>query len=372
MIAAARAALQSLGDVDAAVEGRVLRWLRLTDSVDLDTITLGQLIGSSTNQAGRIADALAAHDVFERRETLVCTGDDCGITLNEESLAEERCQTCGADLDDYEPRRELRYVLERPRSRDVGWLIALHGIRTLGRWQEQLQWLIDRQFRRTIPFKNWKYGRILSGALVPALQRRFVRRFIAEVKETHSELKGMLRIGAAPAPDVIAHSFGTWILAHALEEDASLQLSHVVLIGSIVRPDWPWDGPLERGQVTGILNYCGDRDPWVRLAERFIPDSGPSGAIGFTQQHQRLTNILRAGGTHSSAFTPELLDSTFEDVWRPFLANREDDIDATEHQFLGPAHWSRAAAILRAPTSSMLAIALVVGVALVIVVALLS
>jgi hypothetical protein len=356
VIAAARAALRSLQDLDAAVEARVLGWLRQTDSVNLDTITLGQLLGVSTNQAGRIADALTAHDVFERREILVCTHDGCGIALNEESLAEQRCRTCGADLDDYPPRRELRYVLERPRSRDVGWLIALHGIGTLGRWQEQLQWLIDREFRRTIPFRNWKYGRILLGALVPALQRRFVRRFITEVREAHTGLQGVLRNGAAPAPDVIAHSFGTWIVAHALETDQSLQLGHLVLVGSIVRPDWLWAGPLERGQVRAILNYCGDQDPWVRLAERFIPDSGPSGGIGFTQQHERLTNILRAGGTHSSAFTPELLDPTFEDVWRPFLANRGDEIDTAEHQILGPPQWSRAAAIWRAPSTTLLAL----------------
>lgn len=372
MIAAARAALQALPEVDAAVTERTLAWLRVTDSVDLDPITLGQLIGVSTNRASQIADALAAHNVFERREMFVCTDDHCGIALNEDSLANQRCQTCGADLDYHQPRRELRYVLEQPRSRDVGWLIALHGIRTLGRWQEQLQWLIDRQFRRTVPFKNWKYGRILFGALVPALQRRLVRRFVVDVTKARTELQGVLGPGEAPAPDVIAHSFGTWIVARALEEDTSLQLGHVILIGSIVRPDWPWDRPLARGQVTAILNYCGDRDPWVRLAERFIPNSGPSGAIGFMQQHQQITNVLRAGGTHSSAFTPELLDSTFEDVWRPFLSNRPDDIDALEHQTLRPARWSRPAGPLRAPTSSMLTLSLIIGVTVAIILARLS
>ena len=361
MIAAARAALGALEDVDSEVEKRVLCWLRLADSVDLDVITFGQLIGLSTSQANRIAEALVAYAVFARHDVLICPGEECGVALSRESLEDRRCQTCGTDLDENEPRSETRYGLERRRSRDVGWLIALHGVRTHGRWQEQLQWLIDRQFRRTVPFRNWKYGRILLGALAPALQRRLVRRFLADVRGAQAELQGVLSAGAAPPPDVIAHSFGTWIVAHALKEDPSLRLGNVILVGSIIRPDWQWDAALERGQVTAVLNYCGDQDPWVRLAERFIPDSGPSGVIGFTRQHQLLANILRPGGGHSSAFAPELLASTFEDVWRPFLANRREDVDAGEHEVLGLPQWSRAVAIWRAPVSLLLALGFVGG-----------
>lgn len=360
MIAAARAALHSLSDVDETVEDRIVRWLRLTDSIDLDAPTFGHLIGTSSQQAERIADALAAHAVFERHEALICTSEGCGVALRKESLDDRTCRTCSADLDEHEPRAEVRYVLERLRSRDVGWLIALHGIRTLGRWQEQLQWLIDRQFRRTVPFRNWKYGRLLAGASIPSRQRRLVRRFLADVNEAQSELGGVLQSRAAPPPDVIAHSFGTWIVAHALEADPSLRLGNLILVGSIVRPDWPWADAFERGQVSGVLNYCGDRDPWVRLAERFIPDSGPSGVIGFSGQDQRLLNILRPGGTHSSAFAPESLLSTFEDVWRPFLANRGEDVDRSEHRIVVLPRWSEAAAIWRAPIPLLLALGCIV------------
>lgn len=358
MIAAAKAGLRGLGDIDAAVEDRTLRWLRLTDSADVDADTFGRLIGAPTNEAQRIAEALVAQGVFRQDEVLICTGAECGVVLNEGSLAENRCQTCGTDLTEYEPRREIRYRLERPRSRDVGWLIALHGIRTHGVWQEQLQWLIDRHFRRTVPFRNWKYGRILFSALVPGLQRRLVRRFLAEVRAARAELENILSTGEAPPPDVIAHSFGTWIVAHALASDPTLRLGNVILVGSIIRPDWPWHEPLDRHQVTRVLNYCGDRDPWVRLSERFIPDSGPSGAIGFTLPHERVTSVLRPGGTHGSAFARASLEQTVEDVWQPFLADRTDDIDAVDHVIIAPVRWARAAAGLRAPASVLLALAL--------------
>jgi pimeloyl-ACP methyl ester carboxylesterase len=367
VIATTRASLRSLSNVDPTLEDRIVRWLRLTDSIDLDAPTFGHLIGVSTEEAERIAEALATDAVFERHEALVCTSEACGVTLSKESLDDRTCRTCGADLDEYQPRVEVRYVLERLRSRDVGWVIALHGIRTLGPWQEQLQWLIDRQFRRTVPFRNWKYGRLLVGALIPALQRRLVRRFLAEVNEAQNELHGVLQSRAAPPPDVIAHSFGTWIVAHALEADPSLRLGKLILVGSIVRPDWPWAAAFERGQILGVLNYCGDRDPWVRLAERFIPDSGPSGVIGFVSQDQRLLSILRPGGTHSSPFASESLLSTFEDVWRPFLANRGEEVDTSEHRLLALARWSRAAAIWRAPIPLLLALGCIVSLVLALV-----
>ncbi len=371
MIGAARAALDALDGVDRDVEERLLRWLRLADSVDLDAAIFAQLIGVGPAEAERIADALAQREIFDRREVLICLGEGCGVALSPESLEERRCRSCSADLDELEPRAEVRYVLERPRARDVGWLIALHGIRTRGPWQEQLQWLVDRQFLRTIPFKNWKYGRILFRALVPALQRRVVRRFLGEVRRAQGELADLLRSGPVPPPDVVAHSFGTLVVAHALRDDPALRLGHVVLVGSIVPPDWPWVEILERNQITALLNYCGDRDPWVRLAERFIPDSGPSGSVGFAEQHDRLINVLRPGGTHSSAFSNARLPTTFEDVWRPFLSNRLEDIDASEHEVLGPPLWTRSAFILHAPATLIVGLMFVVGIALVVVFAVL-
>jgi pimeloyl-ACP methyl ester carboxylesterase len=210
------------------------------------------------------------------------------------------------------------------------------------------------------PFRNWKYGRILFQALVPALQKRLVRRFVSDVRQGSSELAGVLRPGPPPPPDVIAHSFGTWILANALQSHDSLRVGHVILVSSIVPPDWNWSRIFERGQVSGILNYCADRDPWVRAAERFIPSSGPSGSRGFLGHDQRLLNVLRPGGTHSSAFATSQLQSTFEEVWRPFLSDRADEMDLGKHRILQAQQWKPAKVFLRAPTS-LAALALIVS-----------
>jgi hypothetical protein len=350
----ARAAIAAPADLSLQTRARLLRWLSLTDSVDLPAALLAGHLAVDVITATRIAEALATAGVFECRQAQVCPQPECQIVLSEDSLSERSCQTCGADLTEFEPRTEVRYLLERPRARDVGWLVAVHGIRTRGPWQEQLQWLIDRQFTRTIPFKNWKYGRILVGSLLLASQRKYVRRFIDQIRSAQSDLNGTLRGGPAPAPDVVAHSFGSWIVAHAIQEDSTLILGSVILVGSIVAPDWPWGQFIDRRQVTAVLNYCGDRDIPVRLAELFVPDSGPSGVVGFTSRHQRVINILRPGGDHSSTFSDDRLAVTFDTVWRPFLSARYDDIDTREHVRLDTPQWLPAPRLLRAPTTLVL------------------
>jgi hypothetical protein len=143
-------------------------------------------------------------------------------------------------------------------------------------------------------------------------------------------------------------------VAHALQEDPTLVLGNIILVGSIVRPDWPWGQFVDRRQLTAVLNYCADRDIVVWLAERLIPDSGPSGAVGFTHRHERVINILRPGGGHSSIFGDDQLSVTFDNVWRPFLSARPADINAYEHVILNNPQWVRAPLLLRAPATLLL------------------
>jgi pimeloyl-ACP methyl ester carboxylesterase len=322
-----------------------------------------RLIQTSPEQARQIADALVEGGVFRPTEIVECAGEECGIELSTGSIEAGECPHCGADLAELPPQTVVRFHLDRGRSRDLGWLIALHGIRTHGAWQEQLQWLVDREYRRTVPFRNWKYGSILIGSLVPPLQRRLVDRFVGDLRSSTRELEGLLG-PETPPPDVVAHSFGTWIVTHALEHAPDIRLGRLVLIGSIVRPDWNWALPLGRGQLTGVLNYCGDRDPWVRAAERFIPDSGPSGRVGFAQAHDRVVNLLSPGGGHSSAFAEDRLIATFDEAWRPFLSGRLEDIDSMNHRLLPSFNWRRAPWFLRAPWLLVLAGALAVSLGL--------
>jgi pimeloyl-ACP methyl ester carboxylesterase len=349
MIAAASYALDTLGDIDPELRQRVLTWLRHADTIDVDAVLLGQFIQTDPAYATRLAEALCDAGVLTRSIRDSCGAEECERLLSDESLQEGRCRSCGADLEETPPRQTARYVLRRARARDVGWVIAIHGIRTLGAWQEQLQWLIDREYRVSVPFRNWKYGKITSAALIPSRQHGLVERFVDNVRNAENDLTGVFAEARVPPADVIAHSFGSWIVAHALKAEPELRLGRVVLVGSIVRPNWDWETPLGRGQLQAVLNYCGDRDLPVKITERGIPDSGPSGVHGFTSADPRVVNVLKPGGQHSTAFEEGVLVPTFEDVWQPFLADRLDVADLGEHRLIQPAGWKPARRLLRTP-----------------------
>jgi serine/threonine-protein kinase len=59
-------------------------------------------------------------------------------------------------------------------------------------------------------------------------------------------------------PDIIAHSFGTWLVGHALESNPDIQVGRVVLTGSILRPDFNWKEHMPSGQVEAVLNHYGN------------------------------------------------------------------------------------------------------------------
>lgn len=349
MIAAASRALDTFGDINPELRQRVLTWLRYADTIDVDAALFGQFIQIDPEHATRLAEALCDAGVLTQSNHHRCTAEECERLLSDESLQEGRCQSCNADLEEIPPLQTTRYVLRRARARDVGWVIAIHGIRTRGAWQEQLQWLIDREYRVSVPLRNWKYGKITSAALIPSRQRALVHRFLDDVRKAEDDLAGVFADASVPPADVVAHSFGSWIVAHALQTEPELQLGRLVLVGSIVRPNWNWETPLARGQIQAVLNYCGDSDLPVKITERGIPDSGPSGVHGFTSTDPRVVNVLRPGGRHSTTFEEGMLVPTFEDVWQPFLADRLEDADLREHRLMQAADWKPARRLLRTP-----------------------
>jgi len=77
---------------------------------------------------------------------------------------------------------------------------------------------------------------------------------------------------------IIAHSFGTYILARLLAEVSSIRPDKVLLCGAIVRTDFRWD---RIDPCPEIVNDCGSRDVWPVFATAFSWGYGPSGTFGF-------------------------------------------------------------------------------------------
>ena len=281
-------------------------------SIALKPASLAKEGGVSEADAEQLLDATG---LFTRTANEHC--GNCGQSLDGYGQRES-CPNCGISFEDKPPCEIVIYELRREPPRDVKWVLVVHGMNTRGDWQEELSWQVGRSYRHMIPVAIYKYGQIRPGVMFRVRQRSLMKKLIAKMKELSGESE---TAGYGGKPDVIAHSFGTWLIAHALESDPTLRIGRLILLGSIVRPDFPWRTLIDRGQVESILNHGGTRDEWVPFAQFFIPGSGPGARRGFPPP---VTNVAAAGFRHSDYFNPrERMRKVFQDVWRPFLSWEE-------------------------------------------------
>lgn len=271
-------------------------------SIAVTPAALAQATGISVADAEWHLDSVAA---LTRKTYATC--GQCKESL-EGTGKTDVCPHCNVSFDDVRPVTATFYELRREPPRDVAWLLVVHGMNTRGEWQEELNWLVGTTYRHSIPIAIYKYGNIRQGVMFRFRQRMLMRKLIAEIRKFSADTSGV--------PDVIAHSFGTWLIAHALQSDSTLRVGRIILLGSIVRPDFPW--ATLSGQFDAVLNHGGTDDEWVPLARYFIPDSGPGATQGYAPP---VINIPARGFRHSDYFASrERLRQVFNRVWRPFLS----------------------------------------------------
>jgi len=165
-------------------------------------------------------------------------------------------------------------------------ICPLHGIRTLAAWQKGLSDLAGNH-GWDCRLGRWSYGRFSLLAFLTPWSREAKLAWLREQydQEMHD---GRLLIGEGQTPSMVAHSFGTYILGYTLLRFDFIRFNKVILCGSILPRDFPWDKLIERGQVQAVRNEFGVRDPWVKRVGCFVRGAGPSGAYGFTCKHERL------------------------------------------------------------------------------------
>jgi len=196
---------------------------------------------------------------------------------------------------------------QRPSSATESPLVlSLHGINTRGAWQKDL----DHELAKAgLTPQALDYGlfRVLR-LMNPASRRRQIDWFRDEYTRIRRE--------SGQVPSLVAHSFGTYLVASAVELYEEIELDHVILCGSIVRTDFEWSRVKKRGQVNKILNERGGKDVWVKTAAWVLSDGGQSGVGGFSDLGNGLVNErFHPGFRHSDYF----YRLNFERNWIPFL-----------------------------------------------------
>jgi hypothetical protein len=126
----------------------------------------------------------------------------------------------------------------------------------------------------------------------------------------HRELRDI----KADNPDadlvVVAHSFGTYIIARILESFPDLRLKRLLLCGSIIPRAFRWDRV--KSQVGDVVNDCGTHDIWPVLAQSVTWGYGASGTFGFGSSRVR-------DRFHKFAHSEYFNAAFVEHYWTPFL-----------------------------------------------------
>jgi pimeloyl-ACP methyl ester carboxylesterase len=198
----------------------------------------------------------------------------------------------------------IEAVVERP------LVISLHGIRTRGTWQKQLSSALSRE---GFIYEPMDYGFFRAIQLVlPFMRERKMKWFLDQYNA--------LTKGYRNPPSIIAHSFGTYLVARTLQKYAEVRFGYVIFCGSIVEVAYPWTRIADSSQVARVLNDYGGKDFWARTAVFFVNDAGPSGAKGFQDcATGRVINRHRPEFRHSDFF----YQSNYERTWIPFLSGTD-------------------------------------------------
>jgi hypothetical protein len=305
---------------------------------DLTAAELAIAAGCTPAEAADVLERAAAAGLLTRRVAITCPC--CNEELSREELADDTgvCPHCSRAFTDCGPGPDERvhYTLEAEAGRSVPWVLVLHGMNTRGGWQEELSWLIATTYGRSVPVFIYKYGRVLTGVLLGWRRRTLVRKLSRRIQHLAGE-RNEDRLGSRP--DVIAHSFGTWMLGHMLAstdpELADLAVGRVVLLGSILRPSFSWSDVVARGRAEAVLNHYGTNDYWAGLGGYVIYDAGPSGRRGFdrtadSDDDQRVINREAPGFGHSTFFQIAHMRQVYLESWKPFLTQPLSHLAALE------------------------------------------
>jgi|GEM_PF-2673302 len=197
-------------------------------------------------------------------------------------------------------------------------VVMVHGIRTQASWREKIrQYLIDSDPTLYPIFIGYGFFDVFR-FLIPI--NKFREDAAAVV---FSKMKPLFEDSNLGNVSVIAHSFGTWIIAHLLIKEETVRFHRIIFCGAVVDRNYDWNkvshkiGPPNYTQepVRQVINDCGNNDIWPVLAESSTWGFGASGRNGFG--HTRVKDRFH-DYPHGGFFKEE---DFVKDYWGAALAN---------------------------------------------------
>lgn len=201
---------------------------------------------------------------------------------------------------------------------DEHLVILIHGIRDIARWQSA----ITNTLRGSgFKVEGTNYGRMnLIEFLMPLSYFRNKAKLTVWTQIQHA----IFLHPRATRVSLIAHSFGTYVIANILKEQFAYKFHRVIFCGSVVRYNFPIEQFIER-YTSPILNDVGTADSWPAVAEATTTGYGSVGTYGFHRPgvEDRFHNDAPHGYFLNQKFC--------NDFWVPFLRDgsiKQGDIPA--------------------------------------------
>lgn len=184
-------------------------------------------------------------------------------------------------------------------------VVLVHGVRDYALWQHSVRTTLEEA---GFAVESTNYGRVnLLEFLVPIAF--FRRRAIETVWR-------QIRIVRQNNPDadvsVVAHSFGTYVIAHLIKENFDIKFDRILLCGSVVPYDFPFEQFQDRFR-SPIINEVGARDVWPAMAENITFGYGSAGTYGFRRP------LVRDRWHNGAGHNFFLKQSFCREFWVPFL-----------------------------------------------------
>lgn len=229
------------------------------------------------------------------------------------------CEQCSENIG-HNKITNVRHVIDgifEPKYEEgLSHVILIHGIRTYGEWQLNVQKILeDYKIPSTAIFYDYfpTIKLLLNRFFGYSIQTKIEKQY-HYIKSKHPEKK----------ISIIAHSFGTLLVTQLLLKKDDISFDKIILVGSIVNRNFSWQKMMEDNRVNRVLNECADGDIFPILAKKYIPLAGASGSSYFGPNNDNVINERHSNQTHSSL----LKDTNIQEKrWIPFLINNSHTIE---------------------------------------------
>jgi hypothetical protein len=194
-------------------------------------------------------------------------------------------------------------------------VFVIHGIRDLGYWTQRIarrtQALANSlNVNRKIKTETSTYGYFpMLSFLIPGARQQKVEWFMDRYTESKARYPNAKF-------HYLGHSHGTYLLAKALKEYASVKFDNVVFAGSVVKKDYEWDKFIPK-RIKNVQNFVASEDWVVAIFPNAFQklnwqDLGSAGYDGFN-----LTKNIKSlyqpkqfvSGGHSAALNEQMWDT---------------------------------------------------------------